>query len=265
MELGERLRQARLEAGLSQRQLCGTQITRNMLSLIENGSARPSMDTLRYLADRLEKPLGFFLEEFAVTSPNQACMAQARESTPEQVLQLLPQIYQEPDPVFDRERWLLEAQACMAVARKALDDGRPGYARQLLERAVCAGAKTPYFTAPLARECDLLAFEAGIRPQELLPKLPADDRELCLRAQVALDEGRSTDCIRLLDAAQLRDGRWHFLRGQAYLAQKDLAEAAASFLSAQDYAPQRVYGYLEYCYREMEDYKQAYFFACKQR
>ena len=38
MELGEKLRQARLEAGLTQRQLCGDQITRNMLSLIENGA-----------------------------------------------------------------------------------------------------------------------------------------------------------------------------------------------------------------------------------
>ena len=70
MELGKRIRQARLEAGLSQRQLCGEQITRNMLSQIENGSARPSMDTLRYLAAQLGKPIGYFLEEQAVTSPN---------------------------------------------------------------------------------------------------------------------------------------------------------------------------------------------------
>ena len=34
MELGEKLLQARQEAGLSQRQLCGDVITRNMLSLI---------------------------------------------------------------------------------------------------------------------------------------------------------------------------------------------------------------------------------------
>ena len=47
MDLGRRLKQARLDAGLSQRQLCGTEITRNMLSQIENGNARPSMDTLR--------------------------------------------------------------------------------------------------------------------------------------------------------------------------------------------------------------------------
>ena len=78
MELGEKLKQARLEAGLSQRQLCGDAITRNMLSQIENGSAKPSMATLRYLAERLGKSVSFFLEEDAVLSPNQAVMAEIR-------------------------------------------------------------------------------------------------------------------------------------------------------------------------------------------
>ena len=68
MELGEKLRQARMEAGLSQRQLCGEEITRNMLSLIENGAAKPSMKTLQYLAARLEKSVSYFLEETAVLS-----------------------------------------------------------------------------------------------------------------------------------------------------------------------------------------------------
>lgn len=62
MELGERLRQERIAQGLSQRQLAGEKITRNMLSQIENGSATPSVDTLCYLAQQLHKPVSFFLE-----------------------------------------------------------------------------------------------------------------------------------------------------------------------------------------------------------
>ena len=89
MDIGQRLKQARLEAGLSQRQLCGDVITRNMLSQIENGSARPSMDTLRYLSSRLGKPMGYFLEEDAVTSPNQQVMEQARQASGTQVLEIL--------------------------------------------------------------------------------------------------------------------------------------------------------------------------------
>ena len=50
MNLGEKLRLARVEAGLSQRELCGDRITRNMLSQIENGLASPSVATLQYLA-----------------------------------------------------------------------------------------------------------------------------------------------------------------------------------------------------------------------
>ena len=68
MDLGQRLKNARLEAGLSQRQLCGDVITRNMLSQIENGSAKPSMDTLRYFSQILGKPISFFLEEDAFLS-----------------------------------------------------------------------------------------------------------------------------------------------------------------------------------------------------
>ena len=63
MELGEKIKKARLEAGLSQRQLCGDAITRNMLSLIENGTAKPSMKTLAFLAEQLGKPMGYFLAD----------------------------------------------------------------------------------------------------------------------------------------------------------------------------------------------------------
>ena len=79
MELGEKLRLARLEAGLSQRALCGDEITRNMLSRIEHGAARPSMKTLGYLAARLGKPVSYFLEEDTVCSPNQEIMTAARQ------------------------------------------------------------------------------------------------------------------------------------------------------------------------------------------
>jgi transcriptional regulator with XRE-family HTH domain len=63
MTMGEKLRAARLEAGLSQRQLCQGLVTRNMLSQIENGSAKPSLPTLQVLAQRLNKNVQYFLED----------------------------------------------------------------------------------------------------------------------------------------------------------------------------------------------------------
>ena len=151
MELGQRLKQARLEAGLSQRQLCGEEITRNMLSQIENGSARPSMDTLRYLAARLGKSMGYFLEDQAVTSPNQQIMSKARTASPGDVLEIL-KAYRAPDETFDAERWLLEALSCLSLAEAAIEDSRPGYAAALLEQAAQAGTRTPYYTRDLGQE-----------------------------------------------------------------------------------------------------------------
>ena len=123
MELGEKIKQARLEAGLSQRQLCGDAVTRNMLSQIENGSARPSMDTLRYFAARLGKTLSYFLEEDAVLSPNQQVMRNAREAYDggnwEAVLETLKE-FRQPDDLFCRERDLLETLAALELAQTAL-------------------------------------------------------------------------------------------------------------------------------------------------
>ena len=102
MELGEKIRQARQEAGLSQRQLCDGEITRNMLSQIEHGTAKPSMKTLTFLASRLGKPVGYFLDED------------------------VPQL---PDGRF------LEAVALMEGAEAAIAQGKYPYARQLLQRA----------------------------------------------------------------------------------------------------------------------------------
>ena len=61
MTLGEKIKTARKNAGITQSSLAGDKITRNMLSAIENNSASPSFDTLRYLAEQLNLPLSYLL------------------------------------------------------------------------------------------------------------------------------------------------------------------------------------------------------------
>src|SRR5687768_13845318 len=51
--IGQRLRQARLTAGLTQQQLAGDRYTKAYISALENGIAKPSMAALNYLAPRL--------------------------------------------------------------------------------------------------------------------------------------------------------------------------------------------------------------------
>ena len=63
MNIGERIRELRISKLMTQADLAGDHITRNMLSCIENGSANPSLSTIIYIAGRLGVPAGFLLAE----------------------------------------------------------------------------------------------------------------------------------------------------------------------------------------------------------
>ena len=269
MTLGEKLKTARLEAGLSQRQLCGDMITRNMLSQIENGSARPSMDTLGYFAGKLGKPISWFLEEHTVTSPNRQCMEGARAALAaknwQEALAFLED-YTAPDETFDQEKKLLETLSCMGLARQALEDGKAVYSRQLLARAEAAGEGCIYWTQAQQRSLVLLLAEVDPDSAEVLVhQLPPLTGELLLRARGALMAKRPAMAAQLLEASAERDATWHLLRGQAALAMGEYAQALPFFHAVEALFPAATAKALETCYRELEDYKQAYFYACKCR
>ena len=63
MTLGERIKAARISAGLSQSELAGEQITRNMLSAIEADKATPSLATLNHIASSLSLPMTYFFSD----------------------------------------------------------------------------------------------------------------------------------------------------------------------------------------------------------
>lgn len=262
MELGEKLRRARLEAGLSQRQLCGDIITRNMLSQIEHGTASPSMKTLQALCTVLGKPVSFFLEEDTVLSPNQAIMDTARqlydENRYDAALEALAD-YQSPDPVYDREKQLLSALLCLEAARQAIAAGRTIQSRELLNRMELEGC---YCAQELHRQRLLLLSQS----QSVSRFLPRLDEELRIRAKEALAASQSQRAAALLDACEdQKSPQWNLLRGQAHLANKAYLEAANCFHLAENCYPKEVYPRLEVCYRELGDYRLAYEYACRQK
>lgn len=63
MTIGEKIKKLRTDKLMSQSELAGSEITRNMLSQIEHGSALPSLGTVRYIASRLNVSPGFLLAD----------------------------------------------------------------------------------------------------------------------------------------------------------------------------------------------------------
>ena len=256
MNLAEKLKAARLEAGLSQRQLCGDTITRNMLSQIENGSARPSMATLQYLAQRLGKPVSYFLEEQAVVSPNLENITQARNAYGQkdyaQTLVVL-EAFKEPDEAFGEEKKLLQYLAHLGMAWQALSEGKNPYAKKLLQQA--GETQGMYITKELERSRQLLLGMAGETAA-----LDEDDAILVLAKQAASPER----ALELLQAVERKDtAQWNFLRAEALFSLGQYGEAATCFENAEQ--TQAVFARLEACYRELGDYKKAYEYACKQK
>ena len=264
MELGEKLRQARMEAGLSQRQLCGGEITRNMLSQIEHGTARPSMKTLQYLAARLGKSVSYFLEETAVVSPNQSVMESARrlyDAGDFAGAALVLEGYREPDPVYDREKAIIWMLTYLNLAEQAISQSREPYAKELLQKAA---VKTAYCAKELERRRLLLL--GCIRGETVCERLPSLDKELLLRAEEAMTDRKYVRAAQLLDAAKDQSASgWCLLRGEVYMVEKNYQRAAQCFHSAENTHPKETAEKLECCYRELGDYKRAYEYACKQK
>ncbi len=257
MTLGEKVKTARLALGLSQRQLCGQYMTRNMLSLIESGSARPSMDTLRFLAGQLGKPVSYFLEDAAVVSDNTQVMEQARTCL---ALGDLPGLrkaldsFREPDGVFGEERQLLEFLYLTARAERALAEDQMPYAVTLLERALDLSGL--YLTAPLVQRCRVLLTLAGGRGGPV-----AEDDALLALAMEAQDPQRKRTL--LAAAADGTDPLRCRRKAQVLL---DCGEYEKALALLERCPPDReALLAMERCCKELGDYKRAYEIACQLR
>ena len=239
MTMGQRILQARLEAGLSQRELAGEEITRNMLSSLEHDAANPSVATLRYLSDRLGKPVSWF---FGEDGPSEGIAAFEAGDYRRCRAVMTPA----------EKRWL-EPLALLKEAEQALEDERIPYARQLLQEL--GEPESPLFDLPQRRFAAILRCRCGE-----IAKIP-EDRSLQCRAEEAIRSGRWDDALRYLAASDHRDARWEELMGECRFHAGDYTEAKAHFLRCPE-SP-RICRRLEVCFRELEDYKMAYFYAKK--
>ncbi|MCL2003343.1 MAG: helix-turn-helix domain-containing protein [Oscillospiraceae bacterium] len=88
MTIGQRIREARLNRQMTQQELVGDFITRNMLSKIENDAATPSVRTLEYLAGAMGLPPGSLLSDAPA------------EPRPEGRLETLQRMLETRDPRF---------------------------------------------------------------------------------------------------------------------------------------------------------------------
>jgi len=81
LRLGERLRQLRVAAGLTQSDLAGDRFSKEYVSQIERGKTRPTAETLEWLAQRLGCDAGFLANGVATDERGRLEAALARAET----------------------------------------------------------------------------------------------------------------------------------------------------------------------------------------
>ena len=278
-DIGEKVRKLRLQRNMTQSELAGDQITRNMLSRVENGAALPSLPTVWYLAERLDVPAGFLLAE---GNDDRIWRKMSRIDSIRRVLaagdaRICLELCKAEGAEYeaDDELYLIMAQCSLALAVEAFDGGRLHECCTELDHAVEYAAKTLYDTSAIhSRAALYFRFMRSISPtlcSEVLgdvddPMIGATDPVgRYILAREALEAGETRRVEAYLRQPSENDA-W---RAQlaAHLATRKgdyaAAEAALTALLHADDVHGEVLIYaifcdLEICCREQGDFKGAY-------
>lgn len=168
--LGNRIKEARLAKKLTQTEVVGNFITRNMLSQIESGTATPSIKTLTYLADVLDLPVEQLIgaEEPGDLTLLLELKQALRNGDYTAVLEKAPSL---PDTLSD-ERAALLTQANLRLGERCRETGELPRAVELVGKALELADSGIYANEALRARALLLMGELAQSLQDYYARKP---------------------------------------------------------------------------------------------
>ncbi|MBE6581474.1 MAG: helix-turn-helix transcriptional regulator [Ruminococcaceae bacterium] len=281
MNIGEKIKNLRLSKMMTQADLAGDQITRNMLCTIERGAALPSLPTACYIAERLNVPVGYlFAEEHEdFDYRKMAAMPNVRRALGAgDYSGCLAVLNAALGDTFDDEIALIRAECEYHVAKAAFDHGRLRAAAAGFDRAVEAAGHTVYDTGWIrTRSAVYFRYLSLLSPTLVSDTLEeveintaksvGDDFCAYILAKEALDgaregevneylarQGNTVYAARLRALSMMRSGALK----EALTAYEQLLSSDALTVGVLMY---EVFDDMELCCRQNDDYKRAYEFA----
>ena len=284
MNIGERIRELRISKLMTQADLAGDRITRNMLSCIENGSANPSLSTIVYIAGRLGVPAGFLLAEQGdeMAYRKMSNLSNIKKAYTTGDVQSCRSLCLSGCPEPDDEISLLLANCDLGIAVDEFWSGKLRSSCRFFDEALSYAEKTIYSTDAIEAEIRVYFRYMERISHTLYSDLLDEEKALSVKSNTILS--RYLDALYAFDNAdasvvqQLIDeltgsGENSFFK--AHL-QNKLLIADGNYKQAQKALQQllqdsnlplnkielyTVLEDLEICCRENEDYKNAYRFA----
>lgn len=164
-ELGKRIKEARLAKKMTQTEVVGTFITRNMLSQIESGSATPSLKTLEYLAGVLDIPIQTLIPDGREGDPDPDShsdtdadkLCEAKEHYAQGNYDLAARLAESLiNGRFSDEGYGIAARCYMSMAADCEKAGDMSKAAQLAQKADELADKGIYASREIKTSCTLL-------------------------------------------------------------------------------------------------------------
>ncbi|MEE1357931.1 MAG: helix-turn-helix transcriptional regulator [Clostridia bacterium] len=289
-EIGEKIRKLRKSKGLTQAQLAGNAITRNMLSLIENGSASPSIQTLEYLSDRLGVSAAyFFMRDYRDT--DQALQKKRDEikllyQKKEYLLciEAIDECYTSNLEEIPDEFLLIASESAMQLGKKYTLRGAFESGSMYLRKAYEYSQKCPYSTEWI--DANIFVYEAIIENSDCPVQSLDKDYFLKIRRSTGyemynylfaislIDEKRSEDAAQFLKFNKMIEpahkehinAKFMMLTENKDIKRQALETLCAMIKKAPSYPLDAVTRYLilkdiEFCARALEDFAMAYKYA----
>ena len=211
MNIGKKIKELRNAKLMTQAELAGDEITRNMLSRIENEAALPSLGTVMYLAQRLGVPAGFLLadgnDEFSYRKMNQ--MKNIKRGYTDENFELCRDICNDALGGSDDEIELILAECCFNIGRDLILEGHLYRARSILDEAVRHTRCTVYKTNEICFQVSVLfGFLRNLSP--MLSSEELDEDLIDKTSMLALCSDDFCRYICLLELIEKNNGELNF-------------------------------------------------------
>ncbi len=277
--IGERIKSIRQQKMMTQKELCGSQITRNMLSCIENGMANPSIKTLEYIAERLNVPAGILIseDEGNFTLKKSSSIDNIRQAYKNGAYLICIDICRSLGETDD-EISMIMSHAYMGCARSAFNDGNLKSMCDYIDEAMSYTEKTMYADESIEAEASCyfrfaseiipnLSVSASLQSRKWSDDLAAFNNEFCRYAYIlectknGADQSifpmafKNQTYKRHIEAVQLINSEEY---GKALDIFKELIYGSALFELPIMYVILRG---AELCAKNVDDYKLAYEFS----
>lgn len=273
MKLGEKIKKLRIAKLMTQSELAGGEITRNMLSRIEHGAAQPSLDTLKYLADRLGVTMGYLLsdgdDEIIYVKHTQ--MSNIKTSYLAGDHRICRDMCLRLGGESDDEIGLILAECTLGIAIEEFEHGRLREACEYFDLAIEACTRTVYNTSHVFAICAtyfkyMRTISATLSSNQIdendVPIWASLSDSFCLYAgaflsmcdkQVPMVKPHgSTPYALHIEAME------HIAAGEYRQAHNKLHEILVSEMIVPEPMLYFIFGDLENCCKQMEDFKGAY-------